>query len=178
MTITPEGRREHGVRSQVGHGGEVSSRPRGRVSGDPSGRGADYGSAMTPRPAEFDRIDDVATRHPALGMLLLLGSRATGTAHEHSDWDFGVLGDPGHQLDLPRLAADLMALVGSDDVDVVDLTRASAVLRRDAATVGLVLVERRPGAFLDFTLEALTFWCDVEPVVRRAHAEVLRSVTA
>jgi predicted nucleotidyltransferase len=133
---------------------------------------------MAPLPHQLDRIEDVAARHPALELLVLLGSRATGTAHERSDWDFGVLARPGHDVDLPRLAADLMALVGDDDVDVVDLTRASAVLRRDAASVGVVLVERRPDAFLDFALEALTFWCDIEPVVRRAHAEVLRSVTA
>ncbi len=140
--------------------------------------GTDYGLRMAPRPAELDRIDDVAAGHPALGLLLLLGSRATGTAHERSDWDFGVLPGPGGDVDLPRLAADLMTLVGSDDVDVVDLTRASAVLRRDAASVGVVLVERKPDAFLEFALQALTFWCDVEPVVRRAHAEILRSVTA
>ncbi|MGF1662931.1 MAG: nucleotidyltransferase domain-containing protein [Kineosporiaceae bacterium] len=133
---------------------------------------------MAPRPPQLDRIGDVAARHPGLGLLLLLGSRATGTAREHSDWDFGVLADPDHAVDLARLAADLMALVGSDDVDVVDLARASAVLRRDAASVGVVLVERQAGAFLGFALEAVTFWCDVEPVLRRAHAEVLRSVTA
>lgn len=117
---------------------------------------------------------EVADRHPAVRLLVLLGSRATGEAHEGSDWDVGVLGDGG--LDLPSLRADVVDRLGTDLVDLVDLRAASAVLRRDAAMTGRVLVERDDGAFVDFQVEAAGFWCDVEPVVREAHADVLRAV--
>jgi predicted nucleotidyltransferase len=124
------------------------------------------------RPADLDRI---VHRHPAMSLMVLLGSRAGGTAHSASDWDVGVLAEG--ELDLATLAADLMDVWRTDDVDVVDLARASAVLRRDAAAQGVLLWEQEPGAFMDFAVEATIFWCDVEPVLRRAHADVLRSVT-
>lgn len=112
--------------------------------------------------------------HPSLQLLVLLGSRAAGTAHEASDWDLGYLAATG--LDPLDLAADVHRMLGTDDVDLVDLAAASAVLRRDAATLGQLLAERTPGAFEAFQIEAITFWCDVEPVLREAHADVLRAL--
>ena len=112
--------------------------------------------------------------HPGLGLLVLLGSRARGTAHIGSDWDLGYLADG--PLDPLDLRADVVATLGTDAVDLVPLASASAVLRRDAATYGRVLAEQRPGAFADFQVEAASFWCDVEPVIRAAHADVLRAV--
>lgn len=113
-------------------------------------------------------------RHPGLVLLVLLGSRARGTEHAGSDWDLGFLADG--PLDPLDLHADVVAVLGTDAVDLVPLASASAVLRRDAAGHGRVLVEGRRGAFADFQVEAVSFWCDVEPVVREAHADVLRSV--
>lgn len=83
-----------------------------------------------------------------------------------------MLGDSG--LDLLGVRADLSELLATDAVDVVDLR--TAVLRRDAAVAGRVLVERDGGSFADFQLEAVSFWADVEPVVREAHRDVLRAV--
>ncbi len=61
-------------------------------------------------------------------------------------------------------------------LELVDLAAASAVLRRDAAVMGRPLFERDAGAFVDFQVAAASFWCDVEPVLREAHADVLRAV--
>jgi predicted nucleotidyltransferase len=119
------------------------------------------------------RWSDLADRHPDLLLLVLIGSRAAGREHPGSDWDFGVLGGPG--LDLLDLRADLVDIVGVDEVDVADLTRASAVLRRDTAVSGRLVMEREPGAFTTFQVQAVTFWADVEPVIREAHADVLRA---
>ena len=120
------------------------------------------------------RWADVGRRHPGLHLLVLLGSRATGTAHARSDWDVGALVDPG--FDLLSLRVDVVDAVGTDDVDLVDLATASAVLRRDAATDGVVLFERATDTFVEFQIEAALFWCDIEPVIRRAHADVLRTM--
>lgn len=38
---------------------------------------------------------------------------------------------------------------------------------------GQLLFERCDGLFTDFLLQAALHWCDIEPVVRRAHAAVL-----
>ena len=113
-----------------------------------------------------------AASHPALRLLVLFGSRAAGTAHAHSDWDIGFLAEDN--LDTALLAAELAGALGTDDVDLVDLAAASAVLRRDTASNGRPLFERT-GEWLEFRIEAASFWCDVESVVRRAHADVLRT---
>lgn len=121
----------------------------------------------------FD-LPALADAHPSLRLLLLLGSRANGTAHEKSDWDLGYLA--GVDLDVGTLMADLTTALGTDDVDLVDLAGASAVLRRNAAVDGRALLQSVPGAFADFQVEAMTFWCDVEPVLRAAHCDVLRAL--
>lgn len=113
-----------------------------------------------------------AVRHvDGLDVLLLFGSRARGQAHEHSDWDFGYLGAPS--LDVSGLLADLVAATGSDRVDLVDLGRASGVLRFQAARDGQVVVERVPGLADAFRLEAASFWCDVAPILGPAYEQVL-----
>lgn len=115
--------------------------------------------------------------HPALDgvdLLVLHGSRARGDAGAKSDWDFAVLTDG--TTDLTSLSAVLTRLLGTDAVDVVDLQRASAVLRYRAARDGVVLVERRGGAFEEFQLEAVRFWCDAGPVIRAAQDDVLAAL--
>lgn len=117
-----------------------------------------------------DRLRDHAAT-AGLGLLVLHGSRARGEAGPYSDWDFGVLGDL--ETDLAALASALTALLGTDAVDVVDLSRASALLRYRAARDGIALVERPAGTMLRFRLEAVRFWCDAGPVIRAAHDDVL-----
>jgi predicted nucleotidyltransferase len=114
----------------------------------------------------------VLDRHPGVQLIVLLGSRARGDAHEASDWDIGFLGDEG--VDQLALRADVVDGLRCDSVDLVPLARASAVARRDAAVHGVLLAEREAGAFEAFQVEAATFWADIEPVVREAHESVLR----
>jgi predicted nucleotidyltransferase len=104
-------------------------------------------------------------------LAVLHGSRARGDARPESDWDVGVLTDG--PADLAALTADGAAVVGTDAVDVVDLRRASALLRFRAARDGIALIERPPGAFEAFQLDAVEFWCDARPVIRAAQDDVL-----
>jgi predicted nucleotidyltransferase len=107
-------------------------------------------------------------------VLVLHGSRARGDAGPASDWDFGVLTDG--TTDLDALSSVLTSIVGTDSVDLVDLRWASALLRYRAARDGVVLVERRKGAFREFQLEAVQFWCDAGPVIRAAQDDVLAAL--
>jgi len=115
----------------------------------------------------------VASRHPVLDLLLLFGSRARGDAREASDWDFGYLSRPG--LDPEQLLADLVTVTRSDRVDLVDLDRAGGQLRLRAARDGIVVFEGRQGAFAGFAFDAASFWCDAEPVLRRAYERLLEA---
>jgi predicted nucleotidyltransferase len=120
--------------------------------------------------------------HPAtagIGVLVLHGSRARGDAGPGSDWDLAYLTDDDPDAPPPdpaALVAAVTGLLGTDAVDLVDLAAASALLRFRAARDGRLLLERRAGAFLDFRLEAVRFWCDAGPVIRAAQADVLASL--
>ena len=109
--------------------------------------------------------------HPGLRLLVLFGSRARTDARPASDWDLGYVASDG--LDPDALLLDLVRALGTDRVDLVDLERAGAQIRYRAAAEGRVVHEARPGAFAEFWLAAVGFWCDAEPVLRAGYADVL-----
>jgi predicted nucleotidyltransferase len=111
---------------------------------------------------------------PALRLLLLHGSRARGDERSDSDFDLAYLGDEG--LDELELRLFLARALRSESIDIVDLSRASGLLRFRAAKDGVLLYERRAGAFEDFVLASARFWFDVEPVLKGAYRAVLQGL--
>ncbi|MBV9314198.1 MAG: nucleotidyltransferase domain-containing protein [Pseudonocardia sp.] len=107
-------------------------------------------------------------------LLVLHGSRARGDHRPDSDWDFAALFD--EDADPAALVVAITTVVGSDAVDLVDLRRASALLRYRAARDGVLLWEHPAGEFLGFRLEAVQFWCDAGPVIRAAQRDVLATL--
>jgi predicted nucleotidyltransferase len=122
-------------------------------------------------PAMVERIGGMARQADGLQLLVLFGSRARGDAHAASDWDFGYLAT--HAADITGLLAALVEIAGTDRIDLVDLARASGVLRFRAARDGQVVHQDPPGRWREFRLEAAHFWCDMSPVFGPAHADVL-----
>lgn len=61
-------------------------------------------------------------------------------------------------------------------MDLVDLDRASGLLRFRAACDGVLVHETEPGAGDRFRVEAARFWHDVEPVLRPAYERILQQV--
>ena len=119
----------------------------------------------------FERIVEIATRAPSLGLLVLFGSRGRGDAQAGSDWDLGYIGDA--TFDPDQMLSQLVAALGTDRIDVVDLARAGGLLRFRAARDGRPLFEAQPNAFAHFWLDAVSFWCDVAPLVERGYDAVL-----
>lgn len=117
---------------------------------------------------------ELAARHPAIRLVVLHGSRARGDAHAGSDWDLGYLGDGVDHL---LVMSHFVSRLGTDDVDVVDLAGASALLRFKAAAEGRCLYQRTDD-HEQFVLQATDFWCDVGPVIRRAGEAVLSGLGA
>ncbi len=121
--------------------------------------------------AELDPVRAAAAGTRGLRLLLLFGSRAAEKAHAGSDWDFGYLADEGFAPE--TLHGELIRLLNTERVDLVDLARASGLLRYRAAGQGRPIFEATPGEFGRFWLEAVDFWCDVEPILRPAYERVL-----
>lgn len=110
------------------------------------------------------RLAAVAAVAPGLELLVLHGSRARGEAHSASDWDLAYLADAS--FDPAALVARLVAAVGSERVDLADLSRASGLLRYRCSRDGVIVYERDAGAFERFQLRAIAFWLDMAPIVR------------
>lgn len=109
--------------------------------------------------------------YPGLRLLVLFGSRARGDAAAEADWDLAYLASP--PFDGDQLLADLAGALDADRLDLVDLSRAGGQVRYRAARDGRLLYEAWRGEFDRFWTDAVSFWCDVAPVIGRAYAGVL-----
>lgn len=127
-----------------------------------------------PTDPRLDAVRARAASADGLRLLLLFGSRSTGEAHERSDWDFAYLGDD--ELDVAMLQAGLTLDLGTDEVDLVDLDHASALLRFNAADTGALVHEATTGTHERFWLEAVHFWCDAGPIIRREYEAILAAL--
>jgi hypothetical protein len=71
-----------------------------------------------------------------------------------------------------------MEILRTDLVDLVALSKASALLRIQVAVHGRPVFEDDTGVFQTFQIDAATFWCDVEPVLRVAYRQILDGLQA
>lgn len=102
-------------------------------------------------------------------MLVLFGSRARGDAWDGSDWDIAYRGNVNEQ----DLHAALIEAIGTERVDLVNMDGAGGLIRYRIARDGRCLFEGHPGAFEDFSIEAIGFWLDISDIVRREYDGVL-----
>jgi predicted nucleotidyltransferase len=121
-----------------------------------------------------ERLTAVVRVVPGLQLLVLHGSRARGTSHDRSDWDFAYVGE--ETLDPDALLATLNEAIGTDAVDLADLAEGSALLRYRVARDGIVVHEATPGTFDTFRLDAIHTWCDMEPVLTPLYDKVLEDL--
>lgn len=110
-------------------------------------------------------------RKEELQLVLLFGSIAKGTFHRKSDIDLGFLFD--EPVDVLTLTNEVAKLLHSDRVDVVDLRRASPLLKFSAAQKGKILHERSDGLFNEFLSLAFRMYIDTKKL-RDAHGEMIR----
>lgn len=129
---------------------------------------------MAPRP-EIDRIAKLARQSPGLHLLILFGSRARGDDHTGSDWDFGYIA--GSDFDPDDLLARLVLELETGRVDLVNLDRANGLLRYRAAAEAQILFESDPGQFADFWFKAVSYWCDMGPIIRAGYEEILEGLS-
>jgi len=122
----------------------------------------------------LDRVRDMASAEPALSLLVLYGSRARGDARDGSDWDFGYLADPAFDPD--DFLAGLVVALGDDRVDLVDLGRAGGQLRYRAAADGVPVWERE-AAFDAFRIAAVSYWLDMQDVIRAEYSRALERLS-
>ncbi len=107
-------------------------------------------------------ISEIATlaRQYKLEFVALFGSQATGTLHKKSDVDIAVISHS--PVDAIKLAVAFDTILGRDDVEVVNLAKASPTLMYAVARDGKVLYEENENAFLRWRVYAAKIWMDTE----------------
>lgn len=129
-----------------------------------------YAAAMiqTPATPDLSAVRAVVRRAlPGLRLLYVFGSRARGDARPDSDLDLAVLADGAiDPLRLHELRLTLGAQLDCD-VDLVDLDRASTVLKLEVIRDGIVLEQQSPQQTLAFEARVLS-----------EHAELLDATRA
>jgi len=115
-------------------------------------------------------LTDVLAAQRSLAFALLIGSRATGQHHAHSDWDIALMWADGvdewellGQTETLRRALAETLDVAETQIDLVDLRRANLAMRVSAAQDGQPLWIGNPRgwhAFLRRTWRELEdfFW--------------------
>lgn len=106
-----------------------------------------------------------------LQLIVLFGSHAAGRPHKRSDIDIAFLFDA--PIDVLSLTNRVIQLVHTDNVDVIDLRRASPLLKFSAVKSGRLIYERSPGIFNDFISLAFRMYVDTKKL-RSAQEESVR----
>lgn len=110
-------------------------------------------------------------KYPQLRLLVLFGSQSRGDATKESDWDFGFIANPNFDSD--SLYTDLVLILKTEKIDLVDLSHANGLLRFRAARDGMVLFEKTKNEYEKFWLQAVNFWCDAGPMIRSGYDAIL-----
>ena len=122
-----------------------------------------------------EEISARAAAQAGLQHLVLFGSRARGEAGPRSDWELAYLASEG--FDPVACQAELVLALGTDRIDLVNRRRSNGLLRFRAARDGVVLFERKAGSFERFWMEAVSFWCDAGPILRRGYRALLAELS-
>jgi predicted nucleotidyltransferase len=97
-------------------------------------------------------------KEKGLQLILLFGSVVAGTMHKKSDIDLAFLFDS--PMDIVSITNDVIRLLHTDRVDVIDLKQASPLLKYSVAQKGRPLYEKSPGIFNEFYSLAFRMYVD------------------
>jgi len=121
------------------------------------------------------RLAGALASRPEILEAYLFGSQARGDAQPHSDVDVAVYLDPTAPDRSPfgadaEIAADLMAALGRNDVEVVLLNRADPVLYHRVLRDGIRLFSRDLAKTTTREGRALSRYCDYVPQLAKIRA--------
>lgn len=95
-----------------------------------------------------------------LRLVLLFGSAASGKTHRRSDIDIAFLYD--RPVDILELTNQVIRLLHTDSVDVVDLRRAGPLLKFSVVKNGVLIYEREQGMSNEFYSLAFRMYVDAK----------------
>lgn len=106
-----------------------------------------------------DRLNPIF-EDKSLQLVLLFGSAASGKTHKQSDIDLAFLFDT--PADILTITNKVISFLHTDNVDVVDLRRASPLLKFSIMKNSILIYEREPGIFNEFYSLASRMYIDTK----------------
>ena len=103
-------------------------------------------------------------------LVVVFGSTVTGLLGPESDLDLAFLADA--PLNPVAVTTDVIRVLHTDRVDVVDLRRASPLLAMEVARHGRLIYEREPGMHVEFISLAVRRYIDTKKL-RDAQKEAI-----
>ncbi len=110
---------------------------------------------------------------PEIILAILFGSYGTEQQRADSDLDFAVLFKT--QVDIyaeMRLLSGLTGLLGIENIDLVNLNKASIVVQHEVLA-GKIIYEKDPIITSDYFEKVIKYYCDYAPVLNRFDREFL-----
>lgn len=127
------------------------------------------------------KLSRVLRRNKKIRAAFLFGSQATGSVRPTSDVDIGILFEHGEDDKISgrtlALAGEMMRTLERNDVDVVELNRASTLLRYAAIVHGKPLFVRRKNELPEITFRVLGEFEDFRPYLERQQARLKKRLS-
>jgi predicted nucleotidyltransferase len=108
-------------------------------------------------PVETTRVEQTLSQTEGLAFAVLVGSRAEGSAHAHSDWDIAIqwartlsLTEQLRRTELLRYQLRLALGVEEDKIDLIDVSGAGLTMRALVAEQGKELAVQDDLAWIRF----------------------------
>lgn len=112
-------------------------------------------------------LEELCRRH-AVRVLTLFGSAADHDVTDPHDLDIGVLFEPGSSPNHLALLDDLVRLLGTERIDLLDAQHASETARVRAIADGQALYESEPTAYAFAAMAADTLFMETRAMRRSA----------
>jgi predicted nucleotidyltransferase len=104
------------------------------------------------------KIQEIAEKY-GLSLVVLFGSQATGQTHKESDIDVAYQSDQKISFDEEiQIDADLIELFKNNDVQLVNVKKASPLFLKKIVENAIVLYEKNRGIFTDLLLYSLRMY--------------------
>src|SRR3989344_8248195 len=102
-------------------------------------------------------VSAIAERY-GLNFIVLFGSQAIGRTHPRSDIDLAVASKS--PIDSVKLWSEFSRLLRRDDIEIVDLSRASPTLWQAVSRDGRLLYEKTPDVYWRWQIYARKIWME------------------
>jgi hypothetical protein len=125
-----------------------------------------------PPNVSIENFEAIFKKYPYIASAYLFGSHISGKVTPDSDVDISILlknnAPKGRELlhEEDYLAYRVAKMLGSKEVDLIDLNRKGIAFRHNVLRTGFLIYDGDPAFRIKFETEVIIRFCDFEPTLR------------